>query len=76
MAESFLVKTEGGPCNDEVRVANASGEGPWTWPLPDVLEYDETGRYVKYSESDLGPRPEGSRLLRGAVYRWEGASGG
>ena len=75
MPEAFLVRTEGGPCAGEVRVANASGDEGWTWPLPGILKHPE-GRYVKVSESDLGPRPEGSRLLRGAVYEWEEASGG
>jgi hypothetical protein len=72
VAEPFLVRTEGGPCDGETRVANFGGSDDWTWPLPEVLPYDETGRYVKYSESDRPPQPEGSRVLRGAAYRWEG----
>lgn len=71
MAERFLLRTEGGPCDGQTRVANALGDDGITWPLPDVLPYDATGRYVKASESDAPPQEPGSRLVRGAVYEWE-----
>ena len=74
MAERFLIRTEGGPCDDETRVANADGLGGWAWPLPDALKYDASGRYVKVAESDLPPMGEGSNVLRGATYRWEPAA--
>lgn len=75
-AERFLIRTEGGPMDEEVRVANAhSGVPVWDWPLPAVLGYDRTGRYVKTAESDLEPQEPGSGVVRGATYRWEAADG-
>lgn len=71
MTERFLVRTEGGPCHGETRIANAHGDEGWTWPLPDELKYGATGSYVKYSESDAPRQPDDSRVIRGAVYRWE-----
>ena len=77
MAERFLVRTEGGPCDGETRVADSDGLGGWEWPLPDVLEYGGRegviGHYVKAAESTLPPQDEDSRVLRGATYRWEPA---
>jgi hypothetical protein len=77
VAERFLIRTEGGPCNGETRVANAGMEhlpsGQWEWPLPDALEYDGTGRYVKVAQSDLPPMEADSPVVRGATYRWEPA---
>lgn len=74
MAERFLLRTEGGPCAGETRVVNTQGEG-WEWPMPDVLEFGEQGRYVKVTESELPPQEEGSGVLRGATYEWEAAGG-
>jgi hypothetical protein len=71
--ERFLIRTEGGPMDGETRVANAGGTGPWEWPLPDVLNYDQSGRYVKAAESDLPAQPPESQMARGATYRWEPA---
>lgn len=68
MPERFLIRTENGPCDGETRVATSDA---WEWPLPSTLGYDATGRYVKVSESELDPQPEGSRVVRGATYRWE-----
>ena len=73
VGERFLIRTEGGPCDGETRVADV-GQG-WTWPLPAWLGYDETGRYVKISESGLPPQDAESRLRRGARYRWVPADG-
>ena len=70
MPERFLIRTEGGPCDGETRIADSDGLGGWTWPLPDVLKYDASGQYVKVGESDLPPQPEDSRVLRGAQYEW------
>jgi hypothetical protein len=70
--ERFLIRTEDGPMAGEVRVANTEGDPvEWAWPLPDVLLYDETGRYLKVSESELPPQEEDSRTLRGASYEWQ-----
>lgn len=74
MPERFLLRTEGGPCDGETRVADSENVY-WQWPLPAVLEYDGTGRYVKVLESDLPPQPEDSHVMRGATYRWESADG-
>ena len=71
MGERFLIRTEGGPCDGETRIANTDGLGGWTWPLPDVLKYDASGRYVKHAESVLPPQEKGSQVVRGATYRWE-----
>lgn len=71
MAEPFLVRTKGGPCDGQTRVANAAGDEGWTWPLPDELGYDDSGRYVKCQESGLPSQTEGSNVIRGATYRWE-----
>jgi hypothetical protein len=71
VGERFLMKMQGGPCDEQVRVA-ATDKG-WTWPLPDVLAYpDGSGEYVKVSESQLPP-PSTSTLVRGAVYQWQEA---
>lgn len=61
----------------EVRIVNdiewilKIGKSPW--PLPDVLEYDETGYYAKRSESQIHAFPESAMILRGAVYDWKAA---
>lgn len=68
--ERFLIRTEGGPCDGETRVADSLGLGGWEWPLPDILGWDDSGYYVKAGESDLPPQERGSRVLRGATYRW------
>ena len=75
MGERFLIRTEGGPCDGETRVANSDGNERWTWPLPDVLKYDAGGRYVKVTESHLPPQEPGSRVVRGATYEWQAADG-
>jgi hypothetical protein len=72
--ERFLLRAEGGPCDGEVCVANSDGTGAWTWPLPDVLDYDSTGRYVKTAEGSLPGWPGSPYLLRGAAYQWEEAA--
>jgi hypothetical protein len=70
--ERFLVRTEGGPLDGEVRVANGDGDpAGWSWPLPDRLPYGSLGAYVKDRESGLPPQPRDSGVLRGATYRWE-----
>jgi hypothetical protein len=71
MNERFLIRTEGGPCDGETRIADSQGIGGWGWPLPDVLKYDATGSYIKAAESSLPPQERGSRVLRGATYRWQ-----
>ena len=71
MAERFLIRTEGGPCDGETRVANADPGGSWTWPLPDTLGWDASGSYVKAAESVLEPQGPDSGVVRGATYRWE-----
>jgi hypothetical protein len=76
MAERFLIRTTGGPCHGQTRVANATGLENWTWPLPDVLKYDASGSYVKVSESDLQPMKDGSYVLRGAEYGWKASTDG
>lgn len=77
MAERFLIRTEGGPCDGQTRVCNAMIDGvqigQWEWPLPDVLKWDQSGSYVKVRESALPPQPEGSHLARGATYEWRPA---
>lgn len=70
MTETFLLRTEGGPCDGETRVATSD---VMPWPLPDVLKYDASGRYVKAAESVLPPQLPGSGTARGATYRWEPA---
>jgi len=70
MGEQFLIKTVGGP-QEGVRVADTEDTRfDWSWPLPDVLMYDETGHYVKVSESDLPPQERKSVIMRGAEYEW------
>lgn len=60
-AETFLVRTEGGPLPGD-----RTSAGPW--PLPETLPLPG-GRYVKVRESQLA---EGHpHVLRGAEYRWE-----
>lgn len=76
MAERFLIRTEGGPVGGEVRVANADPEEQWTWPLPDVLGWDDTGRYLKVRESQLPPQDDRSNLARGATYEWRPVGSG
>lgn len=74
MSESFLIRTIGGPYDNQTRVV-ATSQG-WSWPLPDELAHDvdDTGRYVKASESTLPPQCEGSRLMRGVQYEWQPAT--
>jgi hypothetical protein len=70
--EIFLFKTVGGPFDGNVRFCDT--EDPrwdWTWPLPDILPYDESGHYVKVSESELPPQPRHSVIKRGAEYEWK-----
>jgi len=70
MSEQFLIKAIGGPMPG-TRVADSLDEmRTQTWPLPDVLEYDETGHYVKVRESSRPQQPRGSLILRGAEYEW------
>ena len=70
MPENFLIRTLGGPCHGEVRVAQ--GEA---WPLPDVLMHPD-GRYLKTRQSALDPLPPGSSMLmRGAEYQWVPGNG-
>lgn len=66
--EQVLIRTVGGPYDGETRVVGVEVFG---WPLPDALAVPFDGRYLKVSESDLGPRSPDSRLLRGAEYQWE-----
>jgi hypothetical protein len=70
MSERFLVRTVGGPCDGETRVADSAGLGGWEWPLPDALAYDASGQYVKTAESSLPPMDRDSSVLRGATYEW------
>jgi len=64
MAESFLVRTKGGP-----RPGTKIADG-WTWPLPELLLADG-GSYVKVSESALPSMPDDGHVLRGAEYEWQ-----
>lgn len=68
-AERFLVRTDNGPCDGETRVFNSSGQQEFTWPLPLILKWDDTGYYRKYSESTLAA-PPAPGILRGAQYHW------
>lgn len=68
--ERFLLRTNGGPCDGETRVANHQGRHEMDWPLPEVLKYDKTGYYAKVAESDIPPQPWDSPMLRGATYEW------
>lgn len=79
MAEKFLIRTQGGPLDGETRVANAQMDGvqigQWEWPLPARLPFNETGDYVKVTESSLPPMPEDGNVMRGATYAWEPNNG-
>lgn len=64
--ETFFIVTNGGP-HPGTRVTD---EGQMPWPLPGILG-DSGGRYIKISESNLGPQGAGSRIVRSALYKWE-----
>jgi hypothetical protein len=81
MANFFLLKTEGGPFDGEVRaLPKGTGPGEWTWPLPEKLLGEEIpeellrgmrGNYVKVMESELPEEADANdHLSRGATYRW------
>jgi len=65
MAETFFIRTEGGP-HPGTRVVD---ETQYPWPLPGILR-DEGGVYVKASESGAPPQSGGSRIVRSARYQW------
>lgn len=65
MAETFIIKTEGGPHPGD-RVVD---ETQYPWPLPGILR-DAGGIYLKVSESQAPPQVDGSRLVRAAFYQW------
>lgn len=76
--ERFLLRTMGGPLDQETRIANTEADPvKWTWPLPGILKYDATGYYEKISESQLPPQErDDSRILRGALYEWRSSGQG
>jgi hypothetical protein len=67
MSERFLVRTQGGPCSGETRIADT--DMGWEWPLPAVLAH-AGGSYVKVRESAPPPMDGDSSVPRGAEYEW------
>lgn len=64
MSEEFLIRTVGGPYPG-TRIH------PGPWPLPRELpDPRRRGKYVKKSESQMPPMPEGGHIMRGAEYEW------
>jgi len=64
----FFIRTEGGP-HPGTRVANTPGGVEMPWPPPDEFQ-DEGGKYVKVSQSKLGPYEPEQHVMRGAQYEW------
>jgi hypothetical protein len=70
MAEKILVKTVGGPADNDTRVIDR-GEVGWAWPPPlnfRIPGYN--GVYVRETFSSLPELDEGSHIMRGAQYQW------
>lgn len=65
MAETFFIRTKGGP-HPGNRVVDSDH---YPWPLPGFLN-DSGGKYAKVSESQAPPQEEGSHLVRAAEYEW------
>lgn len=64
--ETFILRTEGGPHPGD----RLFHESDLSWPAPGFL-VDNGGKYIKISESDLGPQDANGHCLRSVLYRWE-----